>query len=262
MSTEAPRRVIVGITGATGTVFGIKLLRAVRDLGLESHLVVSRAGQLTRAYETDMSAEELRGLADHAYAPGDIAAPIASGSFKTIGMVIAPCSMRTLGEVAHGVTSGLMSRAADVVLKERRRLVLLVRETPLHAGHLKNMLAVTEMGGIIAPPVPAFYTRPRDIDDMVRHTVGRTLDLFDLDSSDFSRWAPASRTGPTRRSPISESADPGDVEDPDDLEGIIGVKSQQSVTGAEHRHAAGRKSLPGLALRSHPKAHRPGSRSD
>ena len=149
---------------------------------------MSKAGQMTRAYETDTSAEELRALADHAYAPGDIAAPIASGSFKTIGMVIAPCSMRTLGEVAHGVTSGLMSRAADVILKERRRLVLLVRETPLHAGHLTNMLAVTEMGGIIAPPVPAFYTRPRDIDDMVRHTVGRTLDLFDLDSSDFPRW--------------------------------------------------------------------------
>ncbi len=187
-SNRARRRMVVGITGATGIVYGVRVLRALRELEIESHLVVSKAGEMTRAYETDMSAEELRGLADVVYSPGDIAAPISSGSFRTMGMIVAPCSVRTMSDIANGVTSGLISRAADVCLKERRRLVLLLRETPLHAGHLKSMLAVTEMGGIIAPPVPAFYSRPQSLDDMVTHTIGRVLDLFDLDLQAFPRW--------------------------------------------------------------------------
>jgi 4-hydroxy-3-polyprenylbenzoate decarboxylase len=179
---------VVGITGATGIVYGVRLLKALRQLGIESHLVVSKAGEMTRAYETDMSSEELRGLADVVYSPSDIAAPISSGSFRTMGMIVAPCSVRTMSDIAHGVTSGLISRAADVVLKERRRLVLMLRETPLHAGHLKSMLAITEMGGIIAPPVPAFYARPQSLDEMVTHTIGRVLDLYDLDLNAFPRW--------------------------------------------------------------------------
>ncbi|UJX46355.1 UbiX family flavin prenyltransferase [Xanthobacter sp. YC-JY1] len=135
-----------------------------------------------------MTADDLRSLADVVYAPGDIGAPISSGSFRTMGMIVAPCSIRSMSEIAHGVTAGLISRAADVCLKERRRLVLMVRETPLHAGHLRSMLTITEMGGIIAPPVPAFYSRPQSLDDMVTHTIGRVLDLFDLDLTSFPRW--------------------------------------------------------------------------
>ncbi|WP_456304495.1 UbiX family flavin prenyltransferase [Acidisoma silvae] len=183
-----PRRMVVGITGATGIVYGVRLLKALRHLGIESHLVVSKAGEMTRAYETDLSSEALKALADVVYAPSDIAAPISSGSFRTMGMIIAPCSVRTMSDIAHGVTSGLISRAADVALKERRRLVLMLRETPLHAGHLKSMLAITEMGGIIAPPVPAFYAHPQSLDDMVTHTIGRVLDLYDLDLNAFPRW--------------------------------------------------------------------------
>lgn len=185
---NAPRRMVVGITGATGIVYGVRLLKALRQLEIESHLVVSKAGEMTRAYETEMSSEELRSLADVVYSPSDIAAPISSGSFRTMGMIVAPCSVRSMSDIAHGVTSGLISRAADVCLKERRRLVLMLRETPLHAGHLRSMLAITEMGGIIAPPVPAFYARPQSLDDMVTHTIGRVLDLFDLDLKAFPRW--------------------------------------------------------------------------
>jgi len=189
--TEAPpvRRMIVGITGASGTIYGVRVLQSLRALEIETHLVVSKAGDQTRALETDLSAADLRRLADKVYAPGDIAAAIASGSFQTMGMIVAPCSVRTLGEIAQGVTSSLLSRAADVCLKERRRLVLLFREAPLHAGHIRNMLAVTEMGAIVAPPVPAFYTRPRTIDDLVDHSVSRALDLFGLDTKSFPRWA-------------------------------------------------------------------------
>lgn len=197
---NAPRRMVVGITGATGIVYGVRLLKALRELQVESHLVVSKAGEMTRAYESDLSSEELRGLADVVYSPNDIAAPISSGSFRTMGMIVAPCSVRSMSDIAHGVTSGLISRAADVCLKERRRLVLLLRETPLHAGHLKSMLAVTEMGGIIAPPVPAFYLRPQTLDDMVAHTIGRVLDLFDLDLNAYPRWgekSEASKNGST-----------------------------------------------------------------
>ena len=182
------QRMVVGISGATGIAYAIKLLELLKQLSIETHLVVTKTAHLTRTYETDISKLQLDQMADHVYGINDFTAPIASGSFKTMGMIVAPCSIRTLGEIATGVTSNLLTRAADVVLKERRRLVLLVREFPLHAGHLKSMLAVTEMGGIIAPPVPAFYTRPTTLDDIVAQTAGRTLDLFDLDAENFPRW--------------------------------------------------------------------------
>jgi flavin prenyltransferase len=150
---------IVGITGASGTVYGIRVLQALRTLGIESHLVVSKAGDRTRALETELSAAGLRALADVVHAPGDMAASISSGSFQTMGMIVAPCSVKTLGEIATGVTAGLVSRAADVCLKERRRVVLMFRETPLHAGHIRSLAAVTEMGAVVHVPVPAFYAR-------------------------------------------------------------------------------------------------------
>lgn len=183
-----PKRMIVGISGASGIIYGIELLKTLREVGIETHLVMSKAGELTRAYETEISSQELKQLADYHYHIDNLAAPIASGSFKTMGMIVAPCSVRSLGEIAQSSCGNLLTRAADVVLKERRRLVLLVREFPLHAGHLKNMLAVTEMGGIIAPPVPAFYTKPQTLHDMVVQTIGRTLDLFDIETNNFPRW--------------------------------------------------------------------------
>lgn len=182
------RKMIIGISGATGIIYGIRLLQVLKEMEIETHLVVSNPGDMTRAYETDISAGELRAMADVCYPVKDIGAAISSGSFKTMGMIIAPCSIRTLSEIATGVTSNLLTRSADVVLKERRRLVLMVRETPLHAGHLKSMLAVTESGGIIAPPVPAFYTRPQDINDITDHTIGRVLDLYDLEMPAIKRW--------------------------------------------------------------------------
>lgn len=181
-------RLIVGISGASGILYGVRLLELLRGTGVESHLVVSRAGDMTRAHELALSAAQLRGLADVHYPDADVGAAIASGSFRTLGMVIIPCSMRSLAEVASGVTTSLLTRAADVVLKERRRLVLVVRETPLNAIHLRNMLTVTEAGGIIAPPVPAFYSAPASLDEMVTQTVGRVLDLFDLDAPGLKRW--------------------------------------------------------------------------
>jgi flavin prenyltransferase len=183
-----PRRLIVGISGATGIVYGVRILQMLRDALIETHLVVSRAGHLTRAYETDLERKDLEALADVVYAAGDIGAAIASGSIRTMGMIVAPCSVRTLSEIATGVTSSLLTRAADVCLKERRRLVLLLRETPLHAGHLRSMLAVTRMGGIVMPPVPAFYTRPRTIQDIVDGTSARVLDLFDIEVPGMPRW--------------------------------------------------------------------------
>ncbi len=182
------RRLVVGITGASGVRYGIRTLEALRAAGVETHLVISRAGEMTLAYETDMSVRDLRALADVFHPAGDVGAACASGSFPTDGMIVAPCSMRSLAEIANGTTSTLLTRAADVVLKERRRLVLLTRETPLTAVHLRNMLSVTEMGGIVAPPVPAFYARPQSLDEMVDHTVGRALDLFDIDSDLVHRW--------------------------------------------------------------------------
>lgn len=188
MTTVAPRRLIVGISGASGVIYGIRLLEVLRDIGLETHLIMSSAAEVTLAHETDMKVADIRALASHWYAPGNIAAGISSGSFRTMGMIIAPCSIRTMSEIATGVTTGLMSRAADVVLKERRRLVLMVRETPLHLGHLQTMTRLAEMGAIIAPPVPAFYSRPATIQDLVDHSVGRVLDLFDLDAGIVRRW--------------------------------------------------------------------------
>lgn len=184
----AKPRMVVGITGATGIAYAIELLRTLRRLQVETHLIVSRAGDMTREHETELSAAGLRQLADCHYAINDVGGAPASGSFRTLGMIVAPCTVRTLSEIATGVTSSLLTRAADVTLKERRRLVLLLREFPLHAGHLRSMLAVTEMGGIVAPPVPAFYTRPQTIDDIVAQTVGRVLDLFDLDAGAVPRW--------------------------------------------------------------------------
>lgn len=186
--TEPPRRLIVGITGATGIIYGIRALEMLRALGIETHLVVSRAGEMTREYETGLDRAALHALADVVHPIADVGASIASGSFRTLGMLIAPCSVRTLAEVASGVTTTLLTRAADVALKERRRLVLMVREAPLHAGHIRNMLAVTEMGGIILPPVPAFYTKPRSVQDIVDHSVARALDCFGLDVPGMARW--------------------------------------------------------------------------
>jgi len=185
--TEA-KRLIIGISGASGAIYGIRLLEVLKETGIQTHLVMSRSSQLTLAGETDWTADKVQALADVVHPIGNLGASISSGSFKTLGMVIAPCSMRTLGEIAHAITPTLLTRAADVVLKERRRLVVLVRETPLNAAHLKNMLAVTEMGGIIAPPVPAFYRRPHSVDELVDHTVGRVLDLFDIESDLVKRW--------------------------------------------------------------------------
>ena len=187
---------IVGVSGATGVVYAVRLLEVLRQLRVESHLVVTKPGEMTLAYETDLAPRDLRAMADVSYAIGDVGAAISSGSFRTMGMVVAPCSMRTVGELASSATSNLLTRAADVCLKERRRLVMMVRETPLHAGHLRAMLAATEAGAIIFPPVPAFYAKPANLDAMVDHTIGRVLDLFDLDAGLVERWA--GRTPVTR----------------------------------------------------------------
>ena len=187
-SGAVPNRLIVGISGASGVIYGVRMLDALRELGVESHLVVTRAALLTLSQETDLSADDLTGRADVTHRLNDVGATIASGSFRTMGMVIAPCSVRTMSEIATGVTSTLLTRAADVVLKERRPLVLMVRETPLHLGHLRTMTALAEMGAVIAPPLPAFYTRPSSIDQIVDQSVGRALDLFGLDWSAVRRW--------------------------------------------------------------------------
>ena len=184
-----PGPLVVGISGASGIVHGVRILDACRELGVETHLIVSRAAVLTLAQETDLSLEALGAKASVVHRIGDVGATVASGSFMTRGMVVAPCSVRSLAEIASGVTSSLLTRAADVTLKERRRLVLMVRETPLHLGHLRNMAAVTEMGAVVAPPMPAFYAKPRDLAEMVDQTVGRVLDLFDLDWGRARRWS-------------------------------------------------------------------------
>ena len=201
------RRLIVGISGATGIVYGIRLLEALREARIESHLVVSKAAELTRSYETNLSSQDLRDLAAVSYPIGDVGAAIASGSFRTMGIIVAPCSVKTMSELANGITTNLLTRAGDVVLKERRRLVLLLRESPLTAIHIRNMLALTESGAIIAPPVPAFYARPRTLDDMVKHTIGRALDLFDIDS-DFQRWGEES-DGPLSAAAFCTQEDQG-----------------------------------------------------
>jgi 4-hydroxy-3-polyprenylbenzoate decarboxylase len=183
-----PKRIIVGISGASGVVYGIRALQILAGLGVETHLIISKSAQLTLAQEHSMSLSELKTLAHHAYAVGDVGATISSGSFVTDGMLIAPCSIRTMSENAPGVTSTLLTRAADVVLKERRRLVLMVRETPLHTGHLRTMTTLSELGAIIAPPVPAFYAGIESIDAMVDQSVGRCLDLFGIHSAEIKRW--------------------------------------------------------------------------
>jgi flavin prenyltransferase len=184
----APKRLIVGISGASGVIYGVRALEALSELNVESHLVVSKTAALTLKLETGQEAGALNGLAAIRHAIGDLAAPIASGSFPTLGMLVAPCSVRTMSEIATGVTSTLLTRAADVVLKERRPLVLMVRETPLHLGHLRTMTQLTEMGAIVAPPVPAFYAAPKTLEDIVDQTVGRALDLFGLDWRRTRRW--------------------------------------------------------------------------
>ena len=188
MSVAERGPLVVGISGASGIVHGVRILDACREMGVETHLIVSRAAVLTLAQETDLSIDKLNDKATVVHRVGDVGAAVASGSFMTRGMVIAPCSVRSLGEIATGVTSSLLTRAADVTLKERRRLVLMVRETPLHLGHLRSMAAVTEMGAIVAPPLPAFYARPRDLAEMVDQTVGRVLDLFGLEWQRTRRW--------------------------------------------------------------------------
>ncbi|QQS11738.1 MAG: UbiX family flavin prenyltransferase [Rhodospirillales bacterium] len=181
-------RITVGISGASGVVYGVRLLELLRPMEVETHLVMTRTAEVTLAHETDWKVKDVKALADVVHAPDDLAAAISSGSFRTLGMVVAPCSMRSLGEIAAGISTTLLTRAADVVLKERRRLVLLVRETPLHAVHLRNMATVADLGAVVSPPVPAFYNRPKTIADIVDHTVGRALDLFDLDAGVVKRW--------------------------------------------------------------------------
>src|SRR5689334_19913059 len=181
-------RLIVGMSGASGAAYGIRLLEACRELGIESHLVMTGPAEMTIGYETTLKPRAVAAKADFRYGVDDIAAPISSGGFKTLGMIVAPCSVKAMSEIATGVTTTLLTRAADVCLKEKRRLVLMVRETPLHLGHLRNMAALTEMGAIIAPPVPAFYNRPKTLEDAIDHNLGRVLDLFGLDTGKVKRW--------------------------------------------------------------------------
>ena len=188
MKTE-PRRLIVGISGASGVIYGVRILEILKHhKDVETHLVMSKSAELTLAYETDYKPKDVKALASVVHPIGDIGANISSGSFKTMGMVIAPCSIRSMSEIATGVTSSLLTRAADVTLKERRPLVLMVRETPLHLGHLRNLTALAEMGAVILPPVPAFYAEPKSLSDLVDQMVGRCLDLFGYDWPDVKRW--------------------------------------------------------------------------
>jgi 4-hydroxy-3-polyprenylbenzoate decarboxylase len=182
------RRIVVGISGASGAIYGVRTLMLLRDLGITTHLVMTKSAQVTLAHELDMKVADVKGLASMVHDPADIGASISSGSFKTMGMVVTPCSIKSLSEISSGITGSLLSRAADVTLKERRPLILMVRETPLHLGHLRSMTQICEMGGIVMPPVPAFYARPQSIEAMVDHTVGRMLDLLGLDTGTVRRW--------------------------------------------------------------------------
>ncbi len=183
-----PRRLIVGISGASGVIYGVRLLELLRETDVETHLVMSKSAELTLAYETDYKPKDVKAMASVNHPATDIGAAISSGSFPTMGMVIAPCSIRTMSEIATGVTSSLLSRAADVVLKEKRRLVLALRETPLHGGHLRTMTTLADIGAVVAPIVPAFYTKPKSVDDIVNHTVGRLLDFFGIETKVVRRW--------------------------------------------------------------------------
>ena len=202
--TEEKKRLIVGISGASGIIYGIRMLVVLRDLPLESHLVMSKSAEVTLAYESSMKVADLKALADVVYPNGDIGAAISSGSFHTEGMVIAPCSIRSASEIATGVTSTLLTRAADVILKERRRLVLMVRESPLHTGHLRTLTHLSEIGAIVAPPVPAFYSNPKSIDDMLNHTIGRMLDMFNLDAGLVKRWGEPGGSGKAGRKKVQK----------------------------------------------------------
>jgi flavin prenyltransferase len=188
MNTKTPRRLVVGISGASGTIYGIRILELLKKTDIETHLVMSKSAEMTMVYETKFKPKDVRALASVNHPPADIGASISSGSFATMGMIIAPCSIKTMSEIATGVTSTLVSRAADVVLKERRRLVLAVRETPLHGGHLRTMATLSDIGAIVAPIVPAFYNKPKTIDDIINHSVGRLLDLFGIDVKTVKRW--------------------------------------------------------------------------
>ena len=181
-------RLIVGMTGASGTIYAIRLMELLRELDIETHLVMTQSAEVTLAHETDWKVSAVRALASHWYKIDDVGGAPASGSYRTLGMVIAPCSMRTVAELASGTTSNLLTRAGDVVIKEKRRLVLMVRETPLHSMHLRNLKTLSDLGAIIAPPVPAFYARPRDLTEMIDHTLGRILDLFNIESGKVVRW--------------------------------------------------------------------------
>lgn len=198
-------RMIVGISGASGIIYGIRVLQVLKELDIETHLVMSKSAEVTLAHEASMKVSAVRALASVAYANTDIGAAISSGSFQTRGMIVAPCSIRTVSEIATGVTSSLLSRSADVVLKEHRRLVLMVRESPLHTGHLRTLTTASEIGAIIAPPMPGFYANPTNLDDMVDHTVGRVLDLFDIDSGLVKRWG----EGVTKRRTSTKLVKPG-----------------------------------------------------
>jgi 4-hydroxy-3-polyprenylbenzoate decarboxylase len=188
MDGKTPRRLVVGISGASGTIYGIRLLEVLRSTDIETHLVMSKSAEMTLVYETDYKPKDVRALAKVNHSVADIGASISSGSFPTMGMIIVPCSIRTMSEIATGVTSSLLSRAADVALKEKRRLVLAVRETPLHGGHLRTMATLADIGAVVAPIVPAFYNRPKTIDDIINHTVGRLLDFFGIDAKIVKRW--------------------------------------------------------------------------
>ncbi len=189
MSGTVPRRLIVGITGASGVMIGVRVLELLRDSGIETHLVLSKAAEMALTYETDLQPRDVRALVHVNHGVMALGASISSGSFQTMGMLIAPCSIRTMSEIATGATSTLLSRAADVVLKERRRLVLAVRETPLHLGHLRTMTALAEMGAVIAPLAPAFYIRPRSVEELIDHAAGRLLDLFGIENEAVQRWS-------------------------------------------------------------------------
>ena len=193
MATNAPKRLVIGISGASGTIYGVRMLELLKKTDIETHLVMSKSAEMTMVYETKYKPKDVRALASVNHPPADIGASISSGSFPTMGMIVVPCSIRTMSEIATGVTSTLVTRAADVVLKEKRRLVLALRETPLHGGHLRTLTTLADIGAIVAPIVPAFYNKPKTVDDIINHTVGRLLDLFGIETKLVKRW----QGGPT-----------------------------------------------------------------
>jgi flavin prenyltransferase len=197
----ATQRLIVGISGASGAIYGVRTLEAAKKAGIETHLVLTKTAAMTLAYETDWTVKKVQALADVVHSSEDLGAAISSGSFRTLGMIVAPCSMRSVSEIAYGNTTGLLTRAADVQLKEKRRVVLLAREAPLHVGHLRALTQAAEIGAVILPPVPAFYARPTTIDELVGHTVGRALDLFGIETDLVRRWGETPRRTKKTRKP-------------------------------------------------------------